>query len=81
MAFAQEKPFERRRTGSGACCTTCMRCSAIAGTAFWEVELDEIEAWHVCKAENLRPSLVRTPPQKFIRRETFAEPAIARRSA
>lgn len=81
MALFQERPFERHLIDTGACLTTCMRCHAVAGTAFWEIELDELEARHICKVEFINASALALPVEKPVKGEPFADHAARRRYA
>lgn len=80
MTLFHEKLFERRLLHTGACCSTCTRCHATAGSAFWEFELDELEARHVCglEAGNAATAL---PPRKSGRQALMEDPATPRRHA
>jgi hypothetical protein len=71
MPLTQDLPFDRQRTDSGACISTCRRCLSIAGTAFWESELDQLEAGHRCKVECIRPHAEPLPPRKPANRQPF----------
>lgn len=81
MPLPNEKLFERRLLHTGACTTTCLQCQANVGAAFWEFELDELEALHVCRMEELdlfaSAALGRTP----MRPQPARDPATPRRHA
>lgn len=81
MPLPQEKPFERRLMETGACVTTCKRCHAAAGSAFWEFELDELEARHVCRVESVAAPLPLPAPLKIVRRRPSAYRGVPRRFA
>jgi hypothetical protein len=71
MPLTQELPFDRQRTDSGACISTCLRCHSIAGSAFWESELDQLEAGHRCKVECIRQHAEPPPARKPASRQPF----------
>lgn len=79
MPLPNERLFDRCLLHTGACTTTCLRCQVSAGSAFWEFELDELEARHVCNRDvtALPPALVRKPVQQ----QPLQDPATPRRHA
>ena len=80
MPLPLEGQFDRRLQPTGACSTTCLRCRASVGFAFWEFELDELEARHVCGLglDDSQAASAR-PPRKPVRPELLPDPATPRR--
>jgi len=77
MPLPNEGLFDRRLLHTGACDVTCLRCRASVGTAFWEFELDELEARHVCGLA----AEIALPPRKTARQQPLPDPATPRRHA
>lgn len=81
MPLPDEKLFERRLMHTGTCETTCLRCHTSVGSAFWEFELDELEARHVCRMEEIDLFAMTPANRKQARKQPGQDPATPRRHA
>ena len=81
MPLPREKPFDRRPTYTCAFSSICLHCGILAGCAFWEAELDELEEMHVCRIDNIVARSAQSPPPKPARKPPHKQPGIDRRYA
>ncbi len=81
MSLPNEKRFERRLLHTGSCETICQGCQANVGAAFWEFELDELEARHVCRMDDVVVFSLPPPLKRPVRRQPGQDPATPRRHA